>query len=224
MRIALRDLILSVGTHRGSRPLSPLEVANGIAELINELGFEAAMEKLTLDPSTARRFLKLRELDSGIAELVDWGRRPGTISFSAAAEIVRVRPDQQKLIAEGCLQHAFTKEETRQVVQLVLRRNDPVTTALSSTLAMRPTVVTIYVVVCAVRPYLVEPLSKLSQRQRDVLLAESVGAAGGGVRAGRLTTTNFSLAADAGVADAEVVRIEEAVNNTLSEALLQQSP
>lgn len=221
MKVALRDLILSVGTHKGIRPLSPLEVGDGIAELINDVGFEAAMEKLTLDPSTSRRFLKLRELDQGIGELVDWGRKPGTISFSAAAEIVRLRPEQQKDLAEACLQHGLTKEETRQVVQLVFRRNDSVAAAVQSALAMRPSVVTIHVVICAVRPSLVEPLRQVSQRQRDLLLEESIAVVGC-VRAGRLTPTNFSLTADAAIADDEVVRIEKEVNNALSRSLLQQ--
>lgn len=218
---SLRDLILSVGTHKSQRPLSPLEVADGLAALINNVGYDEALGNLSLDISTARRFLRLRELAPDIGQLVDWGRRPGAISFSAAAEMVRLAPASQSQVAKACLEYSLTKEEVRQVVQLVLRRGDDVESAVQSVLRMRPSVVTIHVTLCAVQERIGTELARVGQRIRDELLVEAVASVSIGVKltAGRLTSRNFSVSSLSPVPDGDVTALEDGVNRWLANSI-----
>ncbi|WP_146220437.1 hypothetical protein [Geodermatophilus normandii] len=217
MNFSLRDLILSVGTRRGDRPLSPLEVAEALAAHSNEVGWQQALNDISLEKSTAQRFLTLRSLDKDVAELVDWGRRPGAVSFSVAAEIARVIPEDQRILARAALEHSLTKEEVRQVVQLMKRRGDSVDSAVAATLQMRPSVVNVHVTLGAVSgPVASGQLEVMTQRQRDELLARVLAKVGIRTQGGKLTTRAFSIVSDMAIPDNEVERIERLVNDALA--------
>ncbi len=83
-----RQLLLSVGTHRGQRPLSPFEVAELFARAISkgatlaECAAAASLEGTTW----VSRFLRLLKLPSTVTHLVDWGGGSGTIGLNRKAQ------------------------------------------------------------------------------------------------------------------------------------------
>lgn len=220
-----RDLILSVGTHRNRRPLSPLEVANAIAALANEMGWGQALERISLGESTARRFLRLREMDGSIAEQVGWGREPGAISFAVASEISRLsKESQQRELADAARLYALTKDEARQVVQTVLRAGRTVESAVDEVTNLRPQVQIIHAVLGAVTSEGArDRLAAMTQGQRDDLFEQvrlSLPALNSA--SGRLTPHTFSVIFDREQPTKLVEAIEPDVNSRLLELLSEK--
>ena len=92
-----QGLVLSVGTHRNARPLSPLEVA----ELLNKAIAAGATraqcsEELGIGSSQVSAFLSLLLLVPQIRHLADWrGSRAASVAFSTMAELRRLKHDDQ---------------------------------------------------------------------------------------------------------------------------------
>ncbi|WP_369055630.1 hypothetical protein [Kineococcus terrestris] len=211
----LRDLILSVGTHRSARPLSPSEVADAIVAWSNELGMQECLQRISLGESTARKFLKLRELEKDIAAMVDWGREPGAIGFAAAAEITRLKPSsERRALAQAAVEKGLTKEEVRQVVQLRLRSGMSLDDAVLGALKMRPTVERINVFIGGVSESVAnERLSDMSQRDRNALLRSLLDRLGYSQYSGRLTPSSFTLVGEDPVSPDQAAKVEESLNS-----------
>ena len=79
----LQGLLLSVGTHRGKRLLSPVEVANLFAKVTSEGGRlgDCARAAQLEGTTMVGRFLRLLKLPESVRHLVDWGSNPGAIGF-----------------------------------------------------------------------------------------------------------------------------------------------
>ena len=116
----LQSLILSVGTHRGRRLLSPMEVATLLRQAV-EAGTsqQALSETLKISEVQVSRFIRLFDLEPKLRDLADWGRgNAATIPFSSLLEITRLAPSHQLEVAESALAHKLTKSEFRQISQI----------------------------------------------------------------------------------------------------------
>ena len=83
----LKGLILSVGTHRAERPLSPLEVGVLVRKATQRgTDLKDIAEATQLEGTTQlSRFTKLLELPTDTHYLIDWGKSvgPGSLRNSA---------------------------------------------------------------------------------------------------------------------------------------------
>jgi len=74
-----------------------------------------------------------------IAPLVEWGTSSGTVSMSTATELMRLPSiDLTVEAVEAAVQHSFTKEEARQLVQVFQRSARPLDQCISNVLETRP--------------------------------------------------------------------------------------
>lgn len=167
-----RDLVLSVGTHRSSRPLSPLEVAEAIAMEL-ERGVRPAnlARLLQVDSAMLGRFQRLLRLNPAIHHLVDWSSRPGTLTFTTASYIAKLPPTDQPVLANAAIEHGLRTKEVEQVVQVAERTSDQIGVCVERVLKTRPSVQRVYVFVGAVYSAEVKGyLAGLSQIERDTIL------------------------------------------------------
>ena len=171
-----RRLILSVGTHRDARPLTPVQAA-GLFEQARRAGStpHLSAEATHLSPSTVNRFLKLLTLAPEIQHLVDWGQSGSTISFSSAFELARLPSSEHELVATAVLERGLTSSEVRQLTQLRQRSGRSISECIEGTLAMRPQVVRKHVFIGAVTGAdLAARLAAMTQSERDGLLSSVV--------------------------------------------------
>lgn len=173
-----RMLLLSVGTHKGRRPLSPVEVA-GLFEKATVAGSTLAecAAAASLEGTTwVGRFLRLLKLPDTVTHLVDWGGGAGTIGLSNASEIARLgNPAEEESIVQTVLASRLTVSEVRQVVQLRKRSNRPIDACLEVVLKMRPRVEKRHVYIGAITiPGLKQKLTGMTQQQRDEIFAHAV--------------------------------------------------
>jgi hypothetical protein len=194
-----QGLLLSVGTHRGKRPLSPLEVATIFEKIVGAGGSLADCARAArLDGTTmVGRFLRLLSLPEAVRHLVDWGSRPGTVGPSAGAELARLNDDDaEEQVVRGVLTYRLSSAEVRQVVQLRKRSRRPIADCLNEVVGMRSTVDRRYVYVGAVTDGdLAGALRTMSQNDRDALLARALDTAlpGQELSVSRLAPTRFTL-------------------------------
>ena len=146
-------LLLSVGTHRGKRSLSPVEVANLFAKIIagggslSDCAHAARLEGTTI----VSRFLRLLTLPESVRHLVDWGSGPGMIGFSAGSELARLDDDIEKEeVVQGVLTYHLSGSEVREIVQMTMRSKRSVEECLKEVIDIRPRIEKRYVYVGAV--------------------------------------------------------------------------
>lgn len=197
----LKRLILSVGTHRRDRPLSPVEVAE-VCERAVAAGASLAelAQACQFDGTTMiSRFLRLLKLSSEVRHLVDWGQgSDSTVGFTAASQLSRlVNGNDQVLACHAALEHRLTSKEIEQAVQLRLRSRRPMGQCVHDVLEMRPRVERRHLLVGGITSDAVRRwLSGMTQAERDkvfaaVLLADHPEARRFGARLGveRFTIT-----------------------------------
>ncbi|MEH2295051.1 hypothetical protein [Nostoc sp.] len=144
-----RDLILSIGTHKKNRRLSPIQVAQLLNRLyqIQEISLNQIAQELELkDSSILRRFLLLLSLPPEIQPLVNWGTSPGYLSFSVASEISRVKESENiNILAKDALENQRSKEEVRAILQCNLRGGGSLTHCIETIDSTRTKVIHHYV-------------------------------------------------------------------------------
>ena len=127
--LEIRQLILSVGTHRSERPLSPIEVAKLMQKALDagEKRKEIA-DRLHLNGSTIiGRFTRLLSLPPQIQHLIGWGSDPTTLSFTTASGIACLESTQeQTTLAKAVLESQLNKSEIVQVVQIRQRSRNSI--------------------------------------------------------------------------------------------------
>ena len=168
-----KKLILSVGRHCGRRPLSPLEAAEAIKQALNAgaTANELAMFLHYAGPSMISRYLKLLSLTPQLQPLVGWGADASTLSFSAASEIARLDPPEQKALSQAVLAHQLGLSEVKQIVQIRQRSGKAISEAIQAVLDRRAIVVQRHVIVGAVTSAdLRQRLVQMSQGERNALL------------------------------------------------------
>lgn len=173
-----QGLLLSVGTHRGKRPLSPVEVASLFGKILAAGGSlsDCARASRLEGTTIVARFLRLLKLPETVRHLVDWGSSPGTIGFSAGAELARLEDAaEEEEVVRGVLTNRLSGSEVRQVIQLRKRSKRPVTDCLNEVVGMRPRIDKRYVYVGAVTDSaLKSAFASMTQRDRDEFLAGAI--------------------------------------------------
>ena len=166
-----RDLILTVGTHKQERPLSPIEVAKLLDTAIKSgTKVEEISGEILLDSTMMHRFLRLLKLSTEISYLVGWGGK-SRISFSTASEIARlITSEEQEIVARATLEHELSKREVIQIIENRSKFSKPINECIEEILKMRPRIVRRYLFIGAIKsPELQNKLRKMSQKERDIL-------------------------------------------------------
>ncbi len=194
-----RKLILSVGTHRSERPLSPVEVAEALEmQIASGTTARDIAEALHLENTTMiGRFRRLLRLSPAIRHLVTWGQSPSSISLTVASELARLdSADTQQQVVDAALENGLKSSEVRQVVQILQRSDQSTSEAIQSVLKLRPQVTRRHVMVGAVlSSALKSSLTDMTQAERDSLLARSIRKHQPDLPSfsGRLATERFTL-------------------------------
>lgn len=134
------SLVLSVNTHRGSRRLSPGQVAELVARAVRQTTAKQLAASLGLrGPDMVKRFLSLNLLPSDLKDVVDWGAKPGSVSMTTAMVLVTLPdPDATRAAFEAAIEHNITRGEAVQVRQAYLRGMGPIGKCIDSALRTRP--------------------------------------------------------------------------------------
>ncbi len=170
-----RDLVLSVGTHRKSRRLSPLEVARLLAKAAAAGATSGDCAKaLELGTTQVRTFLKLLDLDADVQHLADWqGSKNATMPFSSMAELARLAPPDQIPAVDSVLRHSLTWKEVVQLVQVSRRSGKSIDECINYVLNLRPEIVTRHLFVGAITSVdLARRIRSFDQSERDRIFAE----------------------------------------------------
>lgn len=172
------QLILSVGTHKPNRPLSPIEVARKIQKALDadEKKSDIAEMLHLEDSSIIGQFLRLLSLSPQIHNLIGWGSNPSTISFSAAVGIARLKSHSEEVVlAKAALEYRFNKSEIIQVVQIRLRTENSIDECIKSVLNQRPIVERKYVIIGELTSEsLKDKVQSLTQLERNNLLESAL--------------------------------------------------
>lgn len=189
--------MLSVGTHRVNRPLSPVEVGRHLdTALKGGASPDEIADAVTLGTSMQARFRKLLELQPEVQHLVDWGTSGASLAFTAAAELARLVPEEQIIAANAVLEHKLTTSEVKQLIQLRERSRRPLPECVESVLKLRPRLERQFVFVGAItNESLTAKLRSRTQAERDELLVRAVQSAFPdiGPFGGRLGEERFTL-------------------------------
>ena len=221
-----QQLLLSVGTHRNDRPLSPLEVARMLRKAITAGRTRAeCAEALGISPSQVSSLLNLLEIAPEIQHFADWrGSNSASIAFSTMAELRRLRQSDQIVAANAALSHNMTWKETVQLAQISIRSREPIEECISRVLSLRPQIVTRHMFVGAVtNSDLHAWLETLPQTRRDELISKAVQKLTGSnyVANARLGVTQFTILSDHDLSNLLSLQpnaIESSINFTLAEA------
>ncbi len=196
-----RDLVLSVGTHRKSRRLSPLEVAQLLAKaLAAGATRDDCATALGIGTTQIRTFLQLLDLNDEIQHLADWrGSKNATVPFSTLAEVARVAPHDQVEVVDSVLRHGLTWKEVIQLVQIANRSEKPIDECITDVLNLRPEVETRHLFVGAITSeHLMRQIGAKSQSDRDRMFHQALNRLfGSSYQAkGRLGDSKFTIVSD----------------------------
>ena len=220
----LQSLILSVGTHRGRRRLSPMEVGTLLRQAM-EAGTsrQALADSLKIGEIQVSRFIRLFDLAPELRDLADWGRgNAATIPFSSLFEITRLDPAQQIEVATSALAHNLTKTEFRQIFQISQRSRRHITDCIANVVERRPKVQTQFVLIGSIQQgELQEYLETQLQNARDSLLKGVMDILGQPSQSmqGRLGSKTFTILASQDIVsllDMDPDAIETFVNEHLN--------
>lgn len=188
-------LSIGYGTHRRSRPLSPIEVAKLLQSTCSSgASLEECAKALSLHETNIRRFLRILQLPTSLQYLVSWGSAQGTISFSVAVELCKVPNSDQTIVATAAIEHNFNSKEVRQVAQLQRRSSRPLDDCIAEVVGMRPVVENRHVFfgVSGLEP-VSSNLRGISQERRESLLRDAIDELGVSGITGHLGDQLFTL-------------------------------
>ena len=191
-------LILSVGTHHGSRPLSPVEVARLFSKaILHGASREQCASFVDLKgPDMISRFLRLLDLSPFIQHSTDWRQTGPTISFTSAWKLSGLAKGEQEESCVEIMANQLGTKEVEQFVQLRQRSGRKVSDCLSEVVRMRPSIEKVHVILGAVTDLKVkEWLSNQTQVQRDNLFKQVLAQAYHNAKkcAGRLGIDRFTI-------------------------------
>lgn len=174
-----RDLILSLGTHRSKRRLSPIEVAETIDALLKEGSSFSELAKLVQfdSTSTLREIHRLLRIAPDLRHLVGWGKQSSsTLSMTAASQVGRLVDQSDQMAAvEAILLHELSSEEARQLVETRIRSQRPMPECVETILKLRPRVQRKHLFIGAITSEkLSHHLQRITQSERDELLRNAV--------------------------------------------------
>lgn len=173
----LQHLILSVGTHRKNRPLSPYEcgqlfdkarrMGNSLKECAEAVGIS--------DTGTIANFIRLLDIVPSHSHLVDWGKTGSTIAFKSAAILAKLNPADQEIAFIAALEKRLIKIEVEQILQIRQRSGRDIVECIDEVVGMRPVTTTVNVIIGAIDDdNLPKKLFKLKQNEKDKLLYRAI--------------------------------------------------
>lgn len=209
-----KRLLISIGTHRGERALSPVEVAGLLERALSDGTSLASCASAVGLESTSQlsRFLSLLSLPDDVRHLVNWGRSGVGIAFTSAFELSRLEDatDQREAV-RAVLEHDFNSSEVRQLVQARKRSARTLEDCVATVLKMRPQVEVRHVFIGSIlKPSLRDRLRSLSQQQRDEMLQSVLKTGPDDINAtGRLGPQHFTLVGGSSLGTAIRTRKDE---------------
>ena len=223
----LRQLILSVGTHKSERPLSPVEVATLIQRALDTGETRKTIaDRLLLDNSSIiGRFIRLLSLPTQVQHLIGWGSNPDTISFTAASDIARLDYSQeQSTLAKMALENQFNKSEIVQCVQLRQRSERSIEESVKSVLNQRPIIERRHAIIGELRSEsLKKKLKEMSQLERNSLLQSALDEYGPSVpRLGSKLGDSYFLLVGDDRFHAEITSLPEGFEASVTQYLIQK--
>lgn len=223
-----RDLLLSVGSHRDDRPLSPEEVGRAFQKAVDD---GASLKELAIlvhfdGTSMISRFTRLLRLPDDVLRIVGWGQTARTISFTSASEISRLKiKEDQTELALGALSKDLTSSEIKAIVQLKLRSSDAIGACMESIARLRQTTVTRHVIMGSIiGDDLKVSLRERSQNVRDQLLVSALKALldNAGTVAGRLSAERFTLVTEDASIAKELTQLQGGMEESVSQQLSKE--
>jgi hypothetical protein len=223
-----RLLLLSVGTHRKDRKLSPIEVARLIQKAVSSgASRKECAGRLQIRTTQIAAFLDLLKLALDVQDLADWGGSSASgIPFSSLAQLAGLKEASEQIrAARAILANRLSWKEVVQLVQLKNRSNKSIEEAIEAILKLRPQVEKRHIFVGSIIHDAVRSvLSRLTQAERDKslgrVLPKILGEREGYV--GRLGTNNFTLVGPeepARLVDLTPDAFETALNEALREEI-----
>lgn len=196
-----RNLLLSVGTHRGTRRLEPCEVADLFQRALESGATKADCARFVQLQGTTMisRFLKLLRLTPEIRYLIEFGQSPGVLSFACAIRLAELHRSDQAVAVSETLAHSLNKEEVGQVVELRKRSDRPIKDCFAEVVGMRRTVVKQFLFIGSVTSENIRKvIQHLHQTERDALLNRAVATVYGndGSIIAKLGVDRFTLMTD----------------------------
>lgn len=221
-----KELILSVGTHRAGRRLTPLEVARLFQRMTaHGATLKDCAELVQFEGTTmVSRFLRLLELEPDIQHLVDWGQSGSTIAFTAATELSRLDRQEQRQAVREILENGLKSQEVKQLVQLRRRSGKSLDVCVEEIVRLRPQIERRHVILGAVTdPQLKSSLEGVLQSERDRYLQEVIRSVFS-LRSGfacRLGVDRFTITADEVTGDKILAHeeFEQELNSGLKELI-----
>ena len=218
-----QSLILSIGTHRRIRRLSPVEVANLIQKSVHAgMSRTDCATALGVQADQISRFLRLLQLHPEVRCLASWGNSDlGKVPFTTLTYLTPLTWEDQMHVTSAIIQHRITKEEVKQIIQIFRRSNASPSESVRRVLKMRSRVEDKYIFFGMIhsddcRQY----LSKLSSRQRiaamENIIAEIIPHPH--MATGRLYPSTFSIVSEKNLSeltDMDTENIEEWVNHLI---------
>lgn len=174
----LRQLILSVGTRKSVRPLSPIEVGSLMQRALDagETRIDIAERLHLIGTTMIGRFTRIISLPAQVQQLVDWGADSATIPIESASHIARIKaPEEQITLARVVLESRLSKSEIGQVIQIQQRSGNPIEECIASVLNQRPVIEKRHVIIGELQSEkLRESFRCTSQLDRDNLLRSAL--------------------------------------------------
>jgi hypothetical protein len=188
-------LIRSVGTHRGVRPLSPVEVGELLARALQHSPASQVAEEVDFKGTTmVSRFVRLLELPQEFQPLVDWGQSPGGIPFTAASVVEGLPHETQTSLLNQLISGEISVQDLRQVVPII-RKGRPVEEAIREAGKLRPIVVRRHLLIGGVSREDQERVRALDQDRREAVILAAVSGliSPGDLTAARLLPDRFTI-------------------------------
>jgi hypothetical protein len=219
-----RDLLMSVGTHRSQRRLSPI----GVAQLFRKAmdgGESLSWCASAVDLSNAdmvKRFLRLLDLPPSVQVTVAWRGSDTTLAFTAATEVARLPKHLQEQTAHEALAYRLSSSEVKYVVQRIARSGRDPRSAVEEIVALRPAVERHHVFIGVFSSAdLGKRIDDLEQDERDELLAATLATLTEEPHAAvRLTPAGFVISGGDRLAD--IIRGLGDFETSISEAMRER--
>ena len=218
-----KNLILTLGTHRKTRRLSPVEAAQIIDKAISGgMSREDVASLCLVSVDMVMKIRKLVTLTPGVRHMIEWGGGPSTVSPSVGTEIARlVDSSHQEQLCALSLQWKLIKREVLAIIDFVNRLGLSVDNAVERVVSQRTVKKQLYVVVGALLDLeLTRALDNLPQNQRNDLLNRAVKRLYAGTRewGSSLGASRFTLTGDRVFADF-IGRLPEGAEQTITRLL-----
>jgi len=148
----LGELMVSVGTHRHERPLSPIEVGRRIKTLIDSGKDRSFLQTiLGLKGDTMiNKFLQLLTLPDEFQDIIIWGKtQKNNVCFDTAYQISRLDSfDAKRTLLKEILEYSMTREEAADVIRLYKGDNFDIRSAVQTVLSRRKIIIKRELLIC----------------------------------------------------------------------------